>query len=64
MPRVWKLGKVASHLAAKFTQQEIGGQLSKITKAAFHTVPKIIKLLSQVRLMKEHGQIRAQLGNI
>lgn len=63
MPCVRKLGKVASHLADGFVLQEIR-QLSKITKRAFHTVPKIIKSLSQVRVMKELGQIRPQLGKI
>jgi hypothetical protein len=63
MPCVWKLGTVASYLADVFIQQEIS-QLSKITKRAFHTVPTIIKLLSQVRVMKQLGQIRAHLVKI
>lgn len=58
-----KPGKLASQLADRFIQQEIG-QLSKITKSTFHTVPRIIKLLSQLRVKKELGQIGAQLGKI
>lgn len=57
------LGKLASQQADRFIQQEIG-QLSKITKTTFHTVPRIIKLLSQLRVKKELRQIRAQLGKI
>lgn len=54
-----KLRKLASQLADWFIQQEIG-QLSKVWKNAFHTVPRIIKFLSQLRV-KELRQIRPGL---
>lgn len=63
MPCLWKPGKLTSQLADRFIQQEIG-QVSKITKSTFHTVPRITKLPSQLRAKKELGQIRAQLGKI
>lgn len=63
MPCLWKPGKLTSQLADRFIQQEIG-QVSKITKRTFHTVPRITKLPSQLRVKKELGQIRAQLGKI
>lgn len=59
MPWLLKLGKLASQLADWFIQQEIG-QLSKTEKNAFHIVPTIIKLPSQLGV-KELGQIRTSL---